>query len=98
LAIHHVVLFRFADGTDPVAVEAMADALRHLPSLIPQVAEYAVGPDLGVSEGSWDFAVSARFASLEDFGTYRSHPEHQAVISEHIEPITVERRSVQFEY
>ncbi len=98
MGIQHVVLFRFHEGTDPGAVDAMADALRHLPSLIPQVATYSVGPDLGLSDGSWDFAVSARFATVEDFNTYRHHPEHQSVLTELIEPICAERRSVQFEY
>jgi hypothetical protein len=98
MAVQHVVLFRFHEGTDPAAVDALATALRRLPGLIPQVATYAVGPDLGISEGSWDFGVSARFASVDDFHTYRTHPEHQAVITELVQPITAERRSVQFEY
>ncbi|MBK6855188.1 MAG: Dabb family protein [Microthrixaceae bacterium] len=98
MAIQHVVLFRFLEDTDASAIDAMATALRRLPGLIPQVATYAVGSNLGITEGSWDFAVSARFASVEDFHTYRTHPEHLAVITDHIEPITAERRSVQFEF
>ena len=98
MAIQHVVMFRFHEGTDPSAVDALATGLRRLPSLIPQVATYAVGADLGITEGSWDFAVSARFASVDDFHTYRNHPEHQAVVTEHLLPITAERHSVQFEF
>ncbi len=98
MAIQHVVLFRFHEGTDPSAADALATALRRLPSLIPQIATYAVGPDLGITDGSWDFAVSARFASVDDFHTYRNHPEHQAVVTDLVQPITAERHSVQFEF
>jgi hypothetical protein len=97
MPIQHVVMFRFREGTDPSAVDDLAAGLRRLPSLIPQIATYVVGPDLGLSEGAWDFALSARFASVADFQTYRAHPEHQAVVRDLIEPITEERASVQFE-
>lgn len=98
MPIQHVVMFRFREGTDPSAVDELAAGLRRLPALVPQIATYALGPDLGLSEGSWDFALSARFASVNDFETYRAHPEHQAVVHDLLEPITAERRSVQFEY
>ncbi|NLD77982.1 MAG: Dabb family protein [Acidimicrobiales bacterium] len=98
MAIQHVVMFRFNEGTEPSSVDRLATGLRRLPSLIPQIATYAVGPDLGLSDGSWDFALSARFASVADFETYRAHPEHVAVVNDLVEPITAERRSVQFEY
>lgn len=98
MPIQHVVMFRFNEGTDPSAVDEMATGLRRLPGLIPQIATYVLGPDLGLSDGSWDFALSARFATVADFETYRAHPEHVSVIKDLIEPITAERRSVQFEY
>lgn len=98
MPIQHVVMFRFHEDTDPTAVDALATGLRRLPGLIPQIATYVVGPDLGLTDGSWDFALSARFASAADFETYRSHPEHQAVLTDLLQPITAERRSVQFEF
>lgn len=98
MPIQHVVIFRFNEGTEPSAIDALAAGLRRLPGLIPQIATYVVGPNLGLTEGSWDFALSARFASVADFETYRAHPEHQAVIDDLLEPITAERRSVQFEF
>ncbi len=98
MPIQHVVMFRFHEGTAQTAVDDLAAGLRRLPGLIPQIATYSLGPDLGLSAGSWDFALSARFASAADFETYRAHPEHQAVVQDLVEPITAERRSVQFEY
>lgn len=98
MAVQHVVLMRFNDDTDPTDIEALATGLRRLPSLIPQIATYAVGQDAGVAENLFQFAVSARFASVEDFNTYRNHPEHRALVSDLLEPICAERQSVQFEF
>lgn len=96
MPIHHVVLLKFHDGTTEDQVDALARGLRRLPGLIPHIANYQVGPDLGLGEGNWDFAVSADFASEGDFLTYRGHPEHLAVIEEQLQPITADRLSVQF--
>lgn len=96
MTIHHVVLFRFHDGTSPHQGEALADALSRLPTRIPQIGRYRVGTDLGLNEGNWDLAVAAEFETPEDFVAYRDHPDHRAVITTLVEPITAERHAVQF--
>lgn len=96
MPIHHVVLLRFNEGTNEDQIDALARGLRRLPGLIPHIANYQVGPDLGLGDGTWDFAVSADFASEADFHTYRNHPEHRAVVEEQLRPITADRVSVQF--
>jgi hypothetical protein len=96
MSIRHVVLLKFVEGTEPATVEALAAGLRALPARIPELVDYRVGPDLRVAEGTWDFAVTADFASIEDFLTYRDHPDHQAVIHELIAPHVETRMSVQF--
>ncbi|MEZ5321776.1 MAG: Dabb family protein [Microthrixaceae bacterium] len=96
MTLRHVVVMRFREGTSPEAVRALTDGLRSLPASIPEILDYRVGPDLGLAEGSWDFAVSADFASTGDFAVYRRHPDHLAVIDELITPHVVERHSVQF--
>lgn len=96
MAIRHVVLMKFREGTSPEAVTALTEGLRALPALIPELVDYKVGPDLDLAEDSWDFAVSADFASVDDFRTYREHPEHVAVIQELIAPHVETRHAVQF--
>jgi hypothetical protein len=96
MTMRHVVCFRFQPGTSTGQVQALADGLRELPGLIPEITDYRVGPDLGINDTSWDFAVSADFASPADFTTYRDHPEHQARIQALVVPITAERVSVQY--
>lgn len=96
MTMRHVVCFRFQPDTAPDQVEALATGLRELPAIIPEIAAYAVGPNLGINEGTWDFAVVADFASAEDFLVYRDHPEHQARIQALVLPITAERVAVQY--
>lgn len=96
MGLRHVVCFRFHPGTSPEAIDALAAGLRALPATIPEIDAYLVGPDLGIADTSWDFAVSGDFADADAFATYRAHPDHVAVIAELIEPICAERVAVQF--
>lgn len=96
MSIRHQVCFRFHPGTATEQVVALTKGLEELPGLIPQIVAYHVGPDLGINDASWDFAVTADFASTEDYLVYRDHPEHQARITSLVSPITAERSAVQF--
>lgn len=97
MAVRHLVLLRFHDGTGPEQVQALADGLRRLPGLIPEIAGYHVGPDLSLAETTWDFGISADFGSVDDFAAYRDHPEHRAVVRDLVEPVAAERVAVQFD-
>lgn len=52
MGIRHVVVMKFRAGAGPDTVQALADALRSLPGVIPEIADYHVGPDLDLAEGS----------------------------------------------
>ncbi|MGI8756320.1 MAG: Dabb family protein [Acidimicrobiales bacterium] len=95
MTIRHVVCFRFVEGTTTEQVVAMAEGLRTLPGRIPEIAAYSVGPDLGLADDTWDFAVCADFATTADYDTYRGHPEHQERIRTLVRPILAERAAVQ---
>ena len=92
----HVVLFRWAPEATVAEQEKVAEALRQLPAAIPTILAYHVGPDAGVNEGNYDFAVVADFADVDGYLVYRDHPAHQAVIAEHIRPIVADRVAIQY--
>lgn len=96
MPLRHLVLLRFHPGTSPEQVAAIATALRTLPGQIPELGTYLVGPDLAISDGTYDFGIAADFASQADYETYRDHPAHQAVIHELIAPLVAERAAVQY--
>ncbi len=57
---------------------------------------YHAGPDAGLVEGNFDYAVVADFEDAESYLAYRDHPAHRAVIEQTITPIR-QRVSVQYQ-
>jgi hypothetical protein len=49
-----------------------------------------------VNDGNYDYAVTADFASTDDYRIYRDHPVHQAVIERFTGPLVAARSGVQF--
>ncbi len=95
--LRHIAMFRFVNGADPGAVARLTAALDALPAAIPEIVAYELGPDLALSDGSWDFAVVGDFADIDGWRTYRDHPVHRAVIGEHLAPLLADRAVVQLE-
>ena len=93
---HHVVMFRFKDGTDSRQVDKITEGLATLPSEIDVLVAYRFGPDVGITEGSWDYGVAGDFATEADYINYSSHPTHLRVIEERIKPFIEEIARVQF--
>jgi hypothetical protein len=79
--IRHVVLFTWNTTVRERALADVRAALAELPLLIPEIAEYRYGPDIGVNEGNADYALVADFASQDDYLVYRDHPDHKAFIA-----------------
>ena len=96
MPIRHVVVFKFDEDTTEEQVMALSEGLARLPGVIDELVDYRFGHDIGENDNSWDFAVVADCADLEGYRAYRDHPEHQALIRDLVQPIVVERRSVQF--
>lgn len=96
MSLRHTVLIRFTDDATEEQVASLATGLDGLPGQIDQVRDYEHGRDAGVREGTWDYAVVAKFDSAADFTDYLRHPAHVKVVRELLEPISAERTSVQF--
>lgn len=95
--IRHVAMFTLLPDAPADTPERLAEALAALPGAIPAIAAYTFGADLGLREGTWDFAVVADFETEADFRTYADHPAHQAFIREKLQPVLADRASIQFE-
>jgi len=79
-------------GRAEVAARALAE-LRVLPGV---VAVTAGGPADAASEASWDVSITVRFASLEDFATYRAHPDHRRFADAYLAPLAEVRKAWTF--
>lgn len=95
--IQHVVLFTFVPEATDDQRQAVVDALRALPSTIPQIVSYHVGLDLGLADGNASLGVVAQFADQTGWAAYRDHPDHLAISNDLIAPIKASRAALQFE-
>lgn len=93
--IRHVVVLKWNEGVDAAHAAAAKAALDRMPASIPQIAAFASGSDLRAVPSTWDFAVTADFASLADFMAYREHPVHQEVVRNFLTDFC-QRLAVQF--
>lgn len=96
--IRHVVMFKWNDGVDDAHVAAASAALTALGESLPVVRRYVHGPDLGLNDGNFDYVVVGDFADADDYATYRDHPDHRALIAEHIADFVAARSAVQYEF
>ena len=95
--IRHVVMFRFRDDADAAARQAVQDAIAAMPEATGVTEVYAIGPDLGLAEGNFDFVVVGDFADQAAYMAYRDNPEHQRIVLEVIRPAITDRAAIQYE-
>ena len=95
--IRHVALFRFDDGLTADAIDALDRELGRLPSLIPAIASFSTGRNIGITSGAWDYGVVAEFASQEDYLTYAQDPDHLDIIANVVKPLITDAARIQFE-
>lgn len=97
MPVRHVVMFTWNDDLPDSHAAEVSAALAELPHAIPEIASYVFGPDLGIVDGNFDYAVVADFDDRDAFVAYRNHPLHQRFIANHIADKVAARAAVQFE-
>jgi len=95
--IRHVTLFAWIPEATEEQTKQIADELRTLPPLMNGLHAFHVGPDAGIIEGNFDFALVADFDDAESYLAYRDHPAHRALVDKVTSPITRQRVSVQYQ-
>jgi hypothetical protein len=95
--LRHVVLFDWIPEATDQQKKRVTDELRTLPPLMTGLRSFLVGPDAGIVDGNFSFAVVADFDDAQSYLAYRGHPAHRAIIEQVINPITRQRVAVQYE-
>jgi hypothetical protein len=95
--IRHVVLFTWDDGMTDEMAQQFAAELTALAPKLAGVRSYHAGPDAGLVEGNFDFAVVADFEDVASYLGYRDDPEHQDIIGRFSRPHAKTRAAVQYE-
>ena len=97
MSFRHVVMFKWADDIADGHVDRVREGLNALPTAIEQIRSYVHGSDVGVSEGNYDYVVVADFDDVDDFRTYRDHPQHVLLVEQLIKGHISDRASVQYQ-
>lgn len=95
--IRHVVLFTWDDEMTEEMEQQLATELTALAAKLPGLRSYHAGPDAGVIEGNYDFAIVADFDDAESYLAYRANAEHQEIVGRISGPRAKDRASVQYE-
>lgn len=95
--LRHVVVFTWRPEATEEQKQKVADELAKLPGVVESLRDYRFGPDAGIAEGNYDFAVVADVDDADGFRAYIDHPAHQEVLVNHIRPILDQRAAVQFQ-
>lgn len=95
--IRHVVLFTWTDEMTDELERQFAAELTELAPTLPGVRSYQAGPDAGIIEGNFDFAVVADFDDADSYLGYRDNAAHKDIISRFSGPRTKSRASVQYQ-
>jgi hypothetical protein len=94
--IRHVVLFTWDDEMTDELERQIAAELTALAPKLAGVRAYTAGPDAGLVDDNFDFAVVADFDDAASYIAYRDHPEHQDIIRRLTRPHITRRAAVQF--
>ncbi len=97
MPFRHVVMFKWNDDVDTDHIDKIRERLSTLPTEIDVIRSYVHGSDVGVSDGNYDYVVVADFDNVNDFRTYRDHPEHVLMIEELVKGRVAERAAVQYQ-
>lgn len=96
--LRHTVLLRIDAADAAVRSERsqrLIAALESLPPHIPQIRALAVNANVIEREGNWDLALVVDVDDADALEVYRSHPEHQKVLTL-ISEVTSNRCAVDF--
>jgi hypothetical protein len=95
--ITHVVSLQWKPGISDEHVDQIRRALLALQEVMPEIASYRCGANVGPGEANAHFGIVATFASLDDWQVYDTHPAHLQVRADLMAEWIATRSIIQFE-
>lgn len=92
----HVAMFRWSADATQEAKAAASAGLSELPAKIDTIRRYEHGPDAGLADTNWDYAIVADFDDVDGYLTYRDHQVHRELLANVLQQIIAERAAVQY--
>ena len=96
--IEHIVLLQWKEGASQEAIDKAMTGLRQLKGKIPEIVDLSCGTNFSDRAKHFSHGLVVRFKDRAALETYISHPEHQRVVREFIQPIRNEVIAVDYEF
>ena len=94
--IRHIVFFKLKDNSTKNK-QQIKEIILPLEKKIDVIKFYQVGINFSNEDRAYDLALISDFDSIDDLGSYATHPEHLKVIAQ-IKDKGVTTKIVDFEY
>jgi len=88
--IRHVAVFTWTEGMTDEMEQQFTVELTALAATLPGLRAYHAGPDAGINQGNFDFAVVADFDDVDSYLSYRDNARAQG----HHQPVQRSARQV----
>lgn len=96
MTFRHVALYRWADHVDTDHVRRVAEALDRLATRLPGVITFEHGGDVGMSLDGFGYHLIVEFRTIDDWRTYRDHPDRLLLAAELLDGAVAEQAEGQF--
>jgi hypothetical protein len=87
MGIVHVVLFKWAEGATPEAIEAVITGLRGMQGRIEGMTDFSCGENFSPRAKGYTHGLVAHFTDRAALDAYMTHPVHVEVVKTCIDPI-----------
>lgn len=93
--IKHVGMLTLVRQASEDDRDAIADGLRGLAEVIPELQGVEIATDLGLVEGNAALAFQLTFEDEAGWRAYTAHPAHKTLIAERIAPVLASKAFLQ---
>ena len=94
--INHVVLLNWNSGVTEETILTVTNGFADLAKKIDEIKSYSFGPNMDLDGSNYQYALVAKFESLDDFNIYTVHPAHQHFMDSITSPIVKSYGAVQY--
>ena len=95
--IRHMLLFSVAAHVDKAMEEYLLEGLRELPSLFPQIRDFALGVNMSRRDDAYTYGMTMIFADVTAMESYLTSDIHETFVATRFTPVIERRAIVSFE-
>ena len=94
--IRQITLIQYKATTASTDIEQMGRGFAELAKVVSGIRRFEFGPDLGLEDTTLDYALVIDFDTVNDWRSYREHPEHVAFANRFM-PLIEKAERVQYQ-